>query len=242
MLLVLLQKQADSLECLVHNSGKLSNMTDIYTLDEIIGYKPNTEHLPLLRNLTNLKYLELSLGNGYIAECFKSGGFPASLETLRLNDSSYSTVYEYRTNEPKNYRVLPRLGHKLAVASTAKPLNLELCYVHGYGPGETYGAWWNFASDQCRENRLKVYEIALVLKSRGARMKIFIERFEKGTSYIPPYMYGEEEPTERVVYDSMEPFVFNGLDYRKQDCENVIPEELLAGVDYYQSGDTSLEA
>jgi hypothetical protein len=219
-----LQKQADSLERLVHNSGNVHHLSPARELDAVVGPVPTMEEASKLCNLTSLKYLELSYGGGCLAWCLKLGAFPGSLKTLRLNDSTYGCIRRYRPGDPESNEILLKQGHKIAVVSTPKPLNLELCYTHGKSPPDIAALiWWNKDLPQCQENRLKVYDIALVLKARGARLRISIERFLGPHSYIPPYMYGEEEPSELVVYDSEKPWRFNGGHARELDRDVVHP-------------------
>jgi hypothetical protein len=204
--------QASSLERLAHDAG------DIYTRQSPIRTSPppTAAEASQLSNFTSLKYLELGHGAGYLAQCLRQGGFPPNLETLRITDATYKHNTLYRqTTYLQNFKILSTGGHQLAICSTALPLHLELVYQTGSGLKEDHvQRWWHNHDDPiCQQNRLELYNIALVLKARGGSLKVFMETFPEGRNFIPPYLYGEDRPVEKCIYDSEHPFLFLDADH-----------------------------
>jgi hypothetical protein len=84
--------------------------------------------------------------------------------------------------------------------------------------------------------RKPLYDLVTTLRSRNARLRLFSKKFSGVSSYIPPYMLGEEEPHEVQFYDSEDFWRLSGQDnqvldddeFRAEERETPRPEDLPA--------------
>jgi hypothetical protein len=218
LFLDILQQQADSLEKFVHVAGNPHFATVV--AQDING--PDK-----LRNLTHLKFLELGIESPLITH-LRHEGYPDSLETLRLNDSALSYQFGFGTHALiYGISLIIEAARNIAIKSTSKAINLDLCLTAGKNLVDGFETWWSGTNTANQENRFKIYRIGSILKARGTRFRIFAQMFSGPENFIPPFMYGEELPHEESMYDSDHFWTFSGQDYQRHDQETM-PQELIA--------------
>lgn len=212
-----LQKQKHSLERLAHNYGS----QQWRSMSPFARRDPETSSK--VQNLRCLKHLELSLGM-HAGNFETPGSYPDSLRTLKITDAPLAVVLGLIHQSP-SWPIIFMISaaHRLVIKNTQKSLDLDICFTYtGYArPLPRFIAFWGGHGKTNQEYRMKIYEIATVMKARGSRLRIFGEDFEDRGSFIPPYMYGEPTPREVKVYDSDNLWTFCGIDYQRFDAEDL---------------------
>jgi hypothetical protein len=219
LFLTALQKQAHSLQRLNHVGGHL---------EFIPARERDPEGSAKLRSLTNLEHLELGL-ESHLNYYLRNNGFPPSLKTLKLLDAAISL------NAGHDIRAMADIAFRsiTSLVSECMPPSVHPDFaVHLHFSDHSIFRLFVIAHP-AEQNRLlstlfldrpAIYKIATLLKSRNARFLVSRETFPSGTSYIPPYMYGEELPIEESMYDSDDYWRFNGIDYQVMDDEQLRAE------------------
>jgi hypothetical protein len=206
--------QRESLERLTHIAG------DIRYLGSVA---PNYEAGTKMReSLKSLKYLEVGVESSLFSY-LKFGGCPDGLQTLKLSDHALV---------PSPTPTLEHMTSMLKISERtidffSKPADLDIRFCHNVFaiPQNDLDSIW--APPVQHANRALVYNLAKTLKARGSRLRLFGEMFEGGKAFIPPYMYGEEQPTEALLYDSEQFYTFLGTNHGGYDEELLEkPEEL----------------
>ncbi|PVH96988.1 hypothetical protein DM02DRAFT_616813 [Periconia macrospinosa] len=204
-----LARQADSLERLAHNSGRLNFIV-----------KPKT-HKPTgnakLRNLIKLEFLELGLESTLVSH-LEANDCPPSLQTLKITD----TAWWNQIRSPESRHPGAVLGHcSKIIQNISNTINLDIRFDdHNcediLGVPRTSPALESIVGGPIRE---PLYKLASALTSRNARLRLYAFHFVDGKRFIPPYMYGEEAPYERQFYDSDDFWRVSGTNYRILDDE-----------------------
>ncbi|KAF2871656.1 hypothetical protein BDV95DRAFT_521073 [Massariosphaeria phaeospora] len=207
LFLTALNRQAGSLKHLEHIGGDVSCSTSL-----IVDAQGSAK----LRNLAQLEYLQLGFESSlvhYIAH----NGCPDSLRTLRLSDAALSHAHSY-----SHVQTVLRLATELVAKRMSNAIDLELGFAYNMFSDALNvvprHSWGHSLWDD-KTNRDAAYEIATALKVRGSRFRMFGQKFDSGNSYIPPYMFGEEEPTEVLVYDSDRFWTFGETSHQASDDE-----------------------
>ncbi|KAF2010763.1 hypothetical protein BU24DRAFT_454341 [Aaosphaeria arxii CBS 175.79] len=205
----ILQLQANSLECLEHTGGRYINPA------RPTSDPANSRKLSQFKNLKHLKVDSRSALLKYVTE----DGCPDSLHTLKITDD-VEAVCLVAVFQPLYLHFSDFLKRMCTVAAKLpSTVNIDICFSHhSRGPslaGNMYSFWTS------RQGRKLVYDIASTLQSHNARLRIFAETFLKGISYIEPYMYSEERPTEELLYDSQNYWSFSRTDYQSVDDKNL---------------------
>lgn len=212
MFLTALQQQADSLTKLVHVGGQLE-------------YIPQRERDPegpaKLRSLVSLEHLELGV-ESHLNYFLRNNGFPPSLKALKVLDAaiSLSTVRNIKSVAEICFRSITSLLTDCMPPSVQPDFTIQLHFSDH--------ALFRFliATHPTEYNRLlsteildrpAIYKAATLLKSYNGRFIISRDNFPSGTSYIPPYMYGEELPEEDLMYDSNDFWKVTGINYQLMD-------------------------
>lgn len=212
LFLTALQQQADSLSKLVHVGGQL---------EYIPQRECNPEGPAKLRSLTSLEHLELGV-ESHLNFFLRNGGFPPSLKTLKVLDAaiSLSTVRKIKSVAEICFRSITSLLTDCMPSSVQPDFTIQLHFSDH--------ALFRFivTTHPTEHNRLlsteildrpAIYKIAALLKSYNGRFLLSRENFPGGTSYIPPYMYGEELPEEVLMYDSKDFWRITGINYQLMD-------------------------
>ncbi|KAH3976933.1 hypothetical protein HBI80_009580 [Parastagonospora nodorum] len=216
LFLTALQRQADSLQRLTHIGGLL----------EYIPPRVNDPEGPAkLRSLTSLEHLELGF-ESHLNYHLRHNGFPPSLKSLKFLDAalSISAGHDIRSMAAVAFRTITSIVTDCLPATTPPGFTIHLHF-------SDHSIFRLFVIAHPEEqNRLlsslfldrpAIYKIASILKSYNGRFLISRENFPSGTAYIPPYMYGEEEPMEEWMYDSDDYWRFIGIDYQVMDDEEL---------------------
>lgn len=216
LFLTALQRQADSLIRLTHIGG-------------LLEYIPPRVHDPegpaKLRSLTNLEYLELGF-ESHLNYHLRHNGFPPSLKSLKFLDAalSISAGHDIRSMASVAFRTITSIVTDCLPTTVPPGFTIRLHF-------SDHSIFRLFVIAHPEEqNRLlstlfldrpAIYKIASILKSYNSRFLISRETFPSGTAYIPPYMYGEEEPIDEWMYDSDDYWRFIGIDYQVMDDEEL---------------------
>jgi hypothetical protein len=219
LFLTALQRQADSLRRLTHIGG-------------LLDYIPSRVHDPegpvKLRSLTSLEHLELGF-ESHLNYHLRHNGFPPSLKSLRFLDAalSISAGHDIRSMASVAFRTIT------SIVTDCLPPTIQPDFtIHLHFSDHSIFRLFVIAHPE-EQNRLlstlfldrpAIYKIASILKSYNGQFLISRENFPSGTAYIPPYMYGEEEPIEESMYDSNDYWRFMGLDYQVMDDEQLRAE------------------
>ncbi|KAH7412038.1 hypothetical protein DE146DRAFT_602958 [Phaeosphaeria sp. MPI-PUGE-AT-0046c] len=219
LFLTALQQQADSLKRLVHIGGQLALM-------------PRPERDPQgpakLRSLTSLEHLELGL-ESHLNYSLRNNGFPPSLKSLKILDAAVSLSAMHDPHDPESMAETP-LRSITSLLTDCMPSSVQPDFtIHLHFSDH---ALFRFivATHPTTANRFlstkildrnAMYKIATLLKSYNGRFIVSREIFRSGTSYIPPYMYGEEEPDEELMYDSNDYWRVTGIDYQLMDDDQL---------------------
>ncbi|EAT91089.1 hypothetical protein SNOG_01440 [Parastagonospora nodorum SN15] len=216
LFLTALQRQADSLQRLTHIGG---------LLDYIPTRVNDPEGPAKLRSLTSLEHLELGF-ESHLNYHLRHNGFPPSLKSLKFLDAalSISAGHDIRSMAAVAFRTITSIVTDCLPATTPPGFTIHLHF-------SDHSIFRLFVIAHPEEqNRLlsslfldrpAIYKIASILKSYNGRFLISRENFPSGTAYIPPYMYGEEEPMEEWMYDSDDYWRFIGIDYQVMDDEEL---------------------
>ncbi|KAL6707310.1 hypothetical protein ACN47E_004298 [Coniothyrium glycines] len=213
--LTALQRQADSLRRLTHVGGNMAYLTTRET-DPLGGAK--------LRTLVNLEHLELGI-ESHLYFYLRHNGVPPSLRLLKMLDTAVSV------NAGQNIQSLSSVAFYslLTLVTEHLPLTLSPEFVLHLRLSQSYFFRLLSMADAFEQQHLlanvfldrsSIYKIARAVQNYNARFCISREYFASGHSYIPPYMYGEEVPSEKVIYNSDEFWRLNGIDYRVVDDED----------------------
>jgi hypothetical protein len=203
-----LQQQADSLEKLIHVGGSIP-----YS----VSRETDFDGAAKLRSLTSLRHLELGF-ESHLYYYLRANGFPPRLSYLKMLDNALSN----------NYSQLPDLLTRTVFHSTTSLVTK--CFPSTVPDDFTlhihYSHHQAFREDNADEfintlflSRTLIYRIADILHEHKGRLLVSRDAFPGGTPYIPPYMYGEQLPVERTLYNSDDYYTFNGRDYRVLDDE-----------------------
>jgi hypothetical protein len=206
--------QRDSLERLTHIAGDLR-----YLGTAAPSYESGTK---MRESLTSLKYLGVGVESSLFTY-LNFGGCPDGLQTLKLSDHalvpSPTPTLEHMT-----------LMLKISERTTdffSKPADLDIRFCHNVFaiPQNDLETIWTPPVQHA--NRALVYNLAKTLKAQGGRLRLFGEVFRGGKAFIAPYMYGEEQPIESLLYDSEDFYTFLGISHRGYDEELLEkPEEV----------------
>lgn len=222
LFLTALARQADSLEKLTHVAGTFTHLLPTQIDDQASRSK--------LRSLKNLTFLEIGLESS-LYSYLEQNDYPDSLKTLRINDAAVFQTLTDQTLVHHPGDVLKRCTD-LVTRRTSHPFDLEVCFndsavedqILSTIPHGRYAAI--LAALLGGSIRSPVYKLASALEARGgAHLRLFSQRFHSGKSYIPPYMYGEEVPSEVQFYDSDDFWRFSGRNFRAVD-DDALKEEL----------------
>ncbi|KAL5113649.1 hypothetical protein ACEQ8H_008464 [Pleosporales sp. CAS-2024a] len=217
--LTALQRQANSLQRLTHIGG---------LLNYIPSYRSNPEGPARLRSLVNLEYLALGL-ESHLNYHLRNNGFPPALKSLKFFDAAISM------SQGHNLHTMSRVSLQSIVSLTTSCLPASLprnFTIHLHFADHPVFRLFVLPNPEEQSRLLSIiildrhaiYKIGTVLKSCEGRFLISRENFRSGTAYIPPFMYGEEEPTEELMYDSNDFWRFNGIDYQVMDDEQLRSE------------------
>ncbi|KAH7383872.1 hypothetical protein BKA66DRAFT_86768 [Pyrenochaeta sp. MPI-SDFR-AT-0127] len=214
--LAALQRQAHSLTQLKHIGGHIRYQT---------SREIDPEGSAKMRSFTNLEHLELGFESN-IYYYIRNNGFPPSLKTLKMLDAAISlnAGHDLRSLSDIAFRSLTSLVTDHLPITLPAEFTLHLNFAdHSFftlfitaNPSEE-----RHLLSTLFLNRPAVYKIASILKSYNSRFLISRETFPLGTSFIPPYMYGEDLPMEEMMYDSDSYWRFNGIDYQVMDDEKL---------------------
>jgi len=215
-----LARQADSLERLSHISGNV---------DHIFYSQTDDSGPSRFRDLTNLKFLELGI-ESTIGARLEVNDYPESLETLKITDASWANSVpptEQFLRHPS--KVLRRCID--LVRHMARPVDLDVRFSNGdceqiLTTIPTGNLAVILPTVLGGPVRAPVYKLATELQSRGSRLRLFANKFSTDRTFIPPFMYGEEMPTERQFYDSEDFWRLGGTNYRVMDDEDFHAEVL----------------
>jgi hypothetical protein len=219
LFLTALQRQADSLQSLSHLGG---------VVDHIPARVTDPKGAAKLRSLTNLEHLELGF-ESHLYYYLRNNGFPPTLKTFKLNDAAISL------NAGPDIRSMADVAFRSITSflTDCMPSTLQPDFtIHlNFSDHSIFRLF--VIAHPAEQNRLlstlfldrpAIYKIASILKSYNARFLISRETFPSSTSYIPPYMYGEELPVEEEMYDSTDYWRFNGIDYQVMDDDELRAE------------------
>ena len=217
--LTALQQQAHSLQRLTHIGGHIAFQT---------SREVDPEGSAKLRSLVCLEHLELGFESS-VYYYLRQNGFPPSLKTLKMSDAAISLNAGHDLRELSNiaFRSLTSLVTEHLPISLTPGFTLHLKFAdHAFFRLFIMAdlSEQNHLLSTLFLNRPAVYKIATILKSFNSRFRASRETFPSGTSYIPPYMHGEELPVEVMMYDSDDYWRFNGIDYRVMDDEQLRDE------------------
>lgn len=201
-----LQQQASSLEKLTHIGG---------SIPYLLGRITDEDGAAKLRSLTALEHLELGY-ESHLYYYLRLNGFPPRLKYLKMLDNVISNNYSQQPDALTRtvFRSTTSLVTQCFPSSVPDDFTLHI----NYSPNIAFrlqdsNEWINtlFLS------RPLIYRIADVLHEHKGRLIVSRDTFPSGGAYIPPYMYGEELPIEKMLYNSDDYFTFNGKDYRVLD-------------------------
>lgn len=214
LFLAALQRQAASLSRLTHIGGHMAHLTARIT---------DSEGAAKLRSLVNLEHLELGI-ESHLYYYLRQNGFPPSLKALKMLDAAVSI------NAGQDIHSLGDIAFNSLISLVTEhlPMSLTPAFTLQLKFAESYFFRLLNMADAFEQQHLlanlfldrpKIYKIARAMQNYNARFRISREYFASGHSYIPPYMYGEELPSEKVIYDSRDFWRLNGIDYRVVDDE-----------------------
>ncbi|KAF2707963.1 hypothetical protein K504DRAFT_458444 [Pleomassaria siparia CBS 279.74] len=203
-----LEKQADSLTHLTHNAG---NTHYLRSQPQV-----TTDSSTPLRNFHHLEHLAIGFESPLLQHVHQSS-CPDSLKTIKLSD--HALVPSLRYTQPDN---VLRTASDTLLKRFSRPVDLDILFNHDHNTD--LGHYWNRPAHH--SHRRVIYDLAKAVKARGSRLRIFRHQFPvPGRSFIPPYMYGEDEPVEELFYDSDAFWMFGQVSHQSYD------EELLENPD-----------
>ncbi|KAF2683016.1 hypothetical protein K458DRAFT_340897 [Lentithecium fluviatile CBS 122367] len=208
-----LARQADSLERLSHISGNVAH---------IIRHRSAETSSGRLRDLSSLKFLELGM-ESVLWNHLERNDFPDSVETLKATDSAW-------TNSTPPTDLFLRHPSKVLrrctdiVRRMGRAVDLDVRFTNGdceqiLTTIPTGNLAVILPAILGGPVRAPVYKLATELKSRGSRLRLFVNKFSTDRTFIPPFMYGEEVPKEVQFYDSDDFWRLGGTNYRVMDDE-----------------------
>lgn len=203
-----LQQQSDSLEKLCHIGGSLPYLPARET-DETGAAK--------LRSFPELQHLEIGF-ESWLYYYLRANGFPPRLKYLKMLDNALANNYSQQPDALTRtvFRSITSLVTQCFPSSVPDDFTLHMHYSHNLFFRLQEAEDW---ISTLFLSRPLIYRIADVLHEHRGRFVVSRDTFAPGSSYIPPYMYGEELPVEKLLYDSDDYFTFNGKDYRVMDDE-----------------------
>ncbi|KAF2029612.1 hypothetical protein EK21DRAFT_67344 [Setomelanomma holmii] len=216
LLLTALQRQAASLRRLSHSGGMIQWMTPRET---------DPEGAARLRSLISLEQLELGF-ESHLYYYLRSGGFPPELKTLKMLDAAIAlnAGHDIPAMSEVAFRSITSLVNEHLPATLVSGFTVHLHF-------SDHSLFRLFViAHPAEQNRIlsalfldrpAIYKIASILKSYDAFFRVSRDTFPSGTSYIPPFMYGEELPVEEEMYHSANYWRFNGIDYQVMDDKNL---------------------
>ena len=156
----------------------------------------------------------------------RQNGWPPAIKTLKMLDAAISL------NAGHDMRSLSEIAfHSLtSLVTDHLPMNLPPDFtLHLNFADHPFfrlflmadASEQNYIMTSMYLNRPATYKIATIMKSFKSRFLVSRETFPFGTSYIPPYMYGEELPVEEIMYDSDDYWRFYGVNYQVMDDEQL---------------------
>jgi hypothetical protein len=212
--LVALQRQSDSLQRLTHCGGHVGYLTPRET---------DPEGAAKLRSLVSLEYLELGF-ESHLYYYLRQNGFPPALKSLKMLDSAISinAGHDLRSLSDIAFRSLISLVTDCLPRSLSSDFTLHLKFSD-----HSFFRLFEIADPTEQSHLLSAlffdreatYKIASILNSYHAHFLVSRETFPSGTSFIPPYMHGEDLPVEELMYNSDDFWRFNGISYRIMDDE-----------------------
>ncbi|KAH7130216.1 hypothetical protein B0J11DRAFT_566283 [Dendryphion nanum] len=186
-LLDALLNQKDSLERLSHISGT-------YTQNSTTNLPSSTT--PKLHVMEKLHYLEVDNRSHLLDHIDPE----THITTLKITDAVRAASLGHLFLPSFIYFTdFFQRGHAVASRCT-KPINIDMVFTAQSRSEEILPNLRHYFS--MKLHRDVVYGFVKTMKTRGARLRIFMERFAGGATFIRPFMYGEERPIEEVVFDS----------------------------------------
>lgn len=220
-----LRRVAPTLEELVHNCGRLlPEWSSVNNIEANIWGSSS----PLI-TFPFLKRLEMSANSILLSQVIEC----PELSVWRINNSNL--LYGSHANRGTELLIdtLELCRHLLNQARVLilnhkplrQPLTLDVVYNYSVRPLVRCRHWWvDDDRPWVRMNRLRVYEIATVLKARGSRFRIFGETLGRiGIEFAPPFLHGEPRPREVCLYDSARLWEIVREDWQTRDRELVPP-------------------
>lgn len=212
--LTALQRQAHSLQRLEHIGGQLEYIPPRDT---------DPDGAAKLRSLSRLETLELGL-ESHLNYYLRANGFPPSLKTLKMLDAALPMIWGPglgpRSMSDVAFHSVTTLVRDCMPPSINPDFKVHLNFTDRSIPTVDARTTRRGRDRQFVDhvfNRPAIYQIARMLASYNARFVISRQEFPSRTPYIPPYMYGEETPVERRIYDSRYFWIFHGQDYQIKD-------------------------
>ena len=201
-----LQQQADSLEKLTHIGGSLAYLS---------GRETDEDGAAKLRSFTELQHLELGF-ESHLYYYLRANGFPPRLKYLKMLDNAISNNYSQQPDSLTRtvFRSTTSLVTQCFPSTLPDDFTLHIQYSHNYAFRLKDAEEW---ISTLFLSRPLIYRIADILHEHKGRLVVSRDTFPSGVAYIPPYMYDEELPVERMMYNSDDYFTFNGKDYRVLD-------------------------
>jgi hypothetical protein len=215
-----LARQAESLQRLSHIGGNVNKL--VYNRSDDLG-------TARLRHLTNLKFLELGMESS-LWDYLERNDYPDTLQTLKATDASWAN------NTPPTESFLRHPSKVLrrcldVTKHMSRAINLDVRFTHGDSEQilatiPTGNLAVILPTVLGGPVRAPVYKLATELNARGARLRLFANKFSADKAFIPPFMYGEEVPKEVMFYDSDDFWRLGGTNYRVMDDEDFQAEVL----------------
>lgn len=211
-----LARQADSLERLSHISGHIQHLTSPIA---------NEHRKAQFRDLKNLKYLELCIESTLFDQHLAQNDYPDSIQTLKVTDATWSNAAFHSEQFLRHPRNVLRRCNEVVSKHMSRAVDIDVRFTNddceqllsAIPTGNTAHVLPEILGSPIRS---PVYKLATSLKSRGKRLRLFVQRFSSGKTFIPPYMYGEEVPHEAQFYDSDDFWRFSGTNFRVMDDED----------------------
>lgn len=213
-----LLRQADSLEHLCHISGATQFLpSNDATVDE---------ETAKLCHLSRLRTLSLGIETMLLRH-LERDDYPASLRELKVMDVAWSNnlrgVSEDTLRHPG--RVLRRCTE--IVKGMSRPVDVSILFSNPnleqiLSTIPTANIALVLQSIIDGPLRTPMYTLSSLLRSSNRHLSLLTSKFSSKHSYIPPYMYGEEEPFEEKFYDSDDFWRVCGVNFRVMDDEVLV--------------------
>ena len=178
-----------------------------------------------LRSLVSLEHLELGFESN-LYYYLRQNGWPPALKRLKMLDAAISlnAGHDMRSLSEIAFRSLTSLVTEHLPMNLPPDFTLQLNFAdHPFFRLLLMvdASEQNYVMTSIYLNRPAIYKIATIMKSFSSRFLVSRETFPSGTSFIPPYMYGEELPIEEIMYDSDDYWRFYGVNYQVMDDEHL---------------------